>query len=276
MRRRPLLALALAPALVGCAGTIATAGEPTTRPSVPRAAPRAIEAGGPERITTARQAPPRAPAMAARFRPSLVEDYCADRDLATPAAEDLVLAILDRSYGLSAADTPDDLVPASAAGFAGPSGTHLVREVLVDDLAAMRSALEAAGLTIQIDSAHRSYEEQAATFSAWVARLGSEGAALRTARPGHSEHHLGTAIDVTSPGWSGRFGDWAVESAEGAWMAEHAWEYGFVMSYPAGAELESCYGYEPWHYRWIGRSEAAAHRESGLTLRPFLELNLGE
>lgn len=34
---------------------------------------------------------------------------------------------------------------------------------------------------------------------------------LRSARPGHSEHQLGTVIDVTSPGRAGRFGDWGAE-----------------------------------------------------------------
>jgi LAS superfamily LD-carboxypeptidase LdcB len=75
---------------------------------------------------------------------------------------------------------------------------------------------------------------------------------------------------MTSPGWSGRFGDWGTESAEGAWMAAHGWEYGFVMSYPPGAESTTCFTYEPWHYRWIGREAAAAQRASGEPLRLFL------
>ena len=58
-------------------------------------------------------------------------------------------------------------------------------------------------------------------------------------------------------------------------MAAHA-EYGFVMSYPADGQTETCYGYEPWHYRWIGRSAAEAHRASGSTLRRLLERYLGE
>ena len=145
---------------------------------------------------------------------------------------------------------------------------------MIADLGAMRAAWQAAGLTIVVESAYRSYEDQAATFDAWAASIGHEAALLRAARPGHSEHQLGTAIDVTSPGWSGRFGDWAVEAAEGAWMAAHAWEYGFVMSYPAGGQDDSCYGYEPWHYRWIGREAAAEQRRSGLVLRRFLERSL--
>ena len=43
------------------------------------------------------------------------------------------------------------------------------------------------------------------------------------------------------------------------------------MSYPAGGEAETCFGYEPWHYRWVGREVAADHRESDLVLRAFLE-----
>jgi D-alanyl-D-alanine carboxypeptidase len=143
--------------------------------------------------------------------------------------------------------------------------------VVVDDLAALAAASRADGLELGIESAYRSYASQAATLQVWTARLGPAAALLRTARPGHSEHQLGTAIDFTSPGWAGRVGDWAVESLEGAWMAEHAWEYGFVMSYPSGAEGDTCFGYEPWHYRWVGRDAAAEQRGAGVPLRDFLE-----
>ncbi|MGH2385971.1 MAG: M15 family metallopeptidase, partial [Candidatus Limnocylindria bacterium] len=200
---------------------------------------------------------------------------CVDRDLPAPPVDDLVLVVLDRTYALPAEYVPGDLVPATTAGLTGASGTKLVRAALVDDLEAMADAWESAGLSISIDSAYRSHASQAATFATWVARLGPAEAMERTARPGHSEHQLGTALDLTSPGWSGRFGDWAVDSAEGAWMAEHGWEHGFVLSYPAGGRDDTCFSYEPWHYRWIGREAAATHRESGLDLRLFLERYVG-
>lgn len=226
----------------------------------------------PERIvggaSLARPAPPE---MAAAYRPDLVADHCADRDLAAPSVVDEALAVLDRSYALPAGYAPADLVPASEAGLTGVSGTKLVRAVIVDDLADMAVAWTAAGLTIEIESAYRSYASQAATFESWAARIGHDEALSRTARPGHSEHQLGTALDLTSPGWSGRFGDWAVESEEGAWMAANGWQYGFVMSYPPSSQEGTCFSYEPWHYRWIGREPAAEHRDSGLDLRRFLE-----
>jgi D-alanyl-D-alanine carboxypeptidase len=219
------------------------------------------------------EAPPRPdqPILDASFRVALVDDYCVDRDLAAPSATDPVLTVLDRSYALDAGYAPSDLVAASAAGLSGSSETKLVRAVVVDDLAALVASSRAAGVELGIESAYRSYASQATTLETWTARLGPAAALLRTARPGHSEHQLGTAIDFTSPGWSGRVGDWATESTEGAWMAEHAWEYGFVMSYPSDAQGESCFAYEPWHYRWIGRDAAAQQRAAGVGLREFLE-----
>lgn len=227
---------------------------------------------GPERVVArgATVRPPE-PAMVASFRAALVADHCVDRDLAAPSATDLNLVVLDRTYALPAGYVPPDLVAASAAGLGGASGTKLVRAAMVDDLAAMAAAWKAAGLTVIIDSAYRSYGSQSSTFNSWVARLGYAAALARSARPGHSEHQLGTALDLSSPGWGGRFGDWAVESPEGAWMAAHGWEYGFVMSYPAGSQASTCFSYEPWHYRWIGRNAAAELRASGLYPRQFLE-----
>ena len=38
---------------------------------------------------------------------------------------------------------------------------------------------------------------------------------------------------------------------------KHAWEYGFLMSYPKGKMALTCYDYEPWHFRYVGRELAA-------------------
>ena len=104
----------------------------------------------------------------------------------------------------------------------------------------------------------------ASTFDYWVSVGGYEQALRTSARAGHSEHQLGTAIDVTSEGgappWE--YADWATTPA-GAWMAANAWRYGFVMSYPRGAYDVTCYDYEPWHYRYVGRDLAAEITASG-------------
>lgn len=268
----PVTAFVLAVSLAACVQV------DSPRPSEAAASPsptaRAVTAagGGVERLAPVRAvARPPEPDFSARFQAVLLPDHCADRDIAAPVSGDITLTLLDRTYALPAAYVPPDLVPASRAGFVGSSADRLVRAIVVDDLAAMRTAWEAAGLTVTIDSAYRSSATQAATFNSWVARLGYAEGLLRSARPGHSEHQLGTAFDFTSPGWDGRLGDWAAETPEGAWLAAHGWEYGFVMSYPAFATPDTCFGYEPWHYRWIGRELAADQQSSGMVLRRFLE-----
>jgi D-alanyl-D-alanine carboxypeptidase len=53
-------------------------------------------------------------------------------------------------------------------------------------------------------------------------------------------------------------------------MKKNAWKYGFVMTYPKGKTSVTCYQYEPWHFRYVGRTRARTIQQSGLTLRQFL------
>ena len=175
--------------------------------------------------------------------------------------------VLDTSTALGPKDVPPDLVDTAQAGL---NGGHLVRAIVIDDLRAMARAARASGAGLAIQSAFRSYAEQAQTFAYWVAVVGRHQALGRSARPGHSEHQLGTTIDFTSRGtspWAAN--DWARTDA-GAWLLRHAWQYGFVLSYPRGARDVTCYGYEPWHYRYVGRTEASAIHASGLAPREWL------
>ncbi len=187
--------------------------------------------------------------------------------------------VLDTRFRLPADYHPDDLVElvdvlaevldGEVAAAATPG--QLVRSVMVDDLRALFAAAEAAGQLLAVQSAFRSYTYQESTFAYWVELDGYEAALLSSARAGHSEHQLGTTLDFRSrhgpAAWD--VPDWA-ETSEGAFMVANAWRYGFVMSYPQGAEEESCYNYEPWHYRYLGRDLAAQVQASGLTPRILL------
>lgn len=195
---------------------------------------------------------------------------CGYDDLPAPRADydAYPYTLLDTLHALPPEYAPPDLVPASEAGLAGD---HRVRRVVLADLRELVAAAAANGTPIELQSAYRSYAYQERTFRYWVERDGYEYALRSSARAGHSEHQLGTAIDVRSEGgvapWS--LEDWAATPA-GGWMAENAWRFGFVMSYPAGGEAVTCYVYEPWHYRYVGRDVARRVRESGLPLRAWL------
>ncbi len=164
---------------------------------------------------------------------------------------------------------PTDLVPVSRAGIAG-SGK--VRRLVIDDLRAMAREARSKGKAIAVRSAHRSYDQQVATFAYWVRTSGRAAALRSSARPGHSEHQLGTTIDFRSASstqapWG--YADWA-RTGPGKWMKDNAWKYGFVMSYPRGKSSTTCYTYEPWHYRYVGRDLARRIHDSGLTIREYL------
>jgi D-alanyl-D-alanine carboxypeptidase len=145
----------------------------------------------------------------------------------------------------------------------------MVRRVLFSDLLELRAAASRAGLRLVVVSAFRSYIEQRVTFDYWVSVGGYEQALRTSARPGHSEHQLGTAIDFgdgRAAPWE--YADFATTPA-GAWLANQATEYGFVMSLAKGKSDVTCYDYEPWHYRWVGRELAARIVATGLALREY-------
>ncbi|MFW6293790.1 MAG: M15 family metallopeptidase, partial [Spirochaetota bacterium] len=106
------------------------------------------------------------------------------------------------------------------------------------------------GITLVVSSAYRSYDYQADVYARWVEQLGQEEADRVSARPGTSQHQLGTVVDF------GCICDEFASQPAGRWLAEHARRYGFSLSYPAGYEEVTGYAYEPWHFRYVGRSAA--------------------
>ncbi|WP_248243390.1 M15 family metallopeptidase [Microbacterium kunmingense] len=134
-------------------------------------------------------------------------------------------------------------------------------------LTAMVSAAAAAGVgEIGLQSAYRSYTTQQTSYGVQVADRGVEGADLVSARPGHSEHQSGLAADVVpcANGSCGTLDDLAA-TPQGAWVAEHAWEFGWIVRYQEGRTDVTGYAPEPWHLRYVGPEIAAAMREGGYT-----------
>ena len=180
---------------------------------------------------------------------------------------DWARTIVDTAYALPEAYEPPDLVSASQAGY---SAEYRVRSLMIDDLDALRNAIIDAGVPeVALLAAYRSMEDQAALFSRREDELGFAAAAKGTARAGHSEHHLGTTVDFRPIGETDVDQEFGA-TPTGQWLQEHSWEYGFIVSYPEGEEDVTCYKYEPWHYRYVGRDLAADIQASGLTLREYL------
>ena len=177
-------------------------------------------------------------------------------------------SLVDPIFMVGSGYAPRDLVAVSQAGIAG---TGYVRRHVIADLRALDRAARAAGVRLRVVSAYRSYWKQKATFDYWVRSSGYREALRYSARAGHSEHQLGTSLDFSFVGgaepWT--YADFGATRA-GAWLKANAWRYGWVLSYPKGAEHLTGYGYEPWHFRYFGRTLAANQRASGLVPRYWL------
>ena len=178
-------------------------------------------------------------------------------------------SLLDTELRLRSSYAPKDLVN---IGRSGVDGGGRIRKIALADFTAMYKAARRAGARFAVESAYRSYATQGAVFRRWVSVAGYDQAILASARPGHSEHQLGTAVDLKTPGgpepW--RVADWGT-TKPGAWLAKHSWKYGWVLSYPKDrSPKHTCYKYEPWHFRYIGKTLAAEVHESGRSLREWL------
>lgn len=192
--------------------------------------------------------------------------------------DDTLLTLVSREYGLSRDYAPGDLVPLSPYF---PNSITLgypteVREVIVEPLQAMIAAMQAEELRPLVVSGFRDYYAQALAEQKWVEQY-PDWAHNLSAPPGHSEHQLGTTLDFSSPDLPEMVGQEHIQfhpafaqSKEGEWLAAHAHEYGFTMSYPADQFEDTTFYYEPWHFRYVGVDLATSLQEEEQTISEYL------
>ena len=110
----------------------------------------------------------------------------------------------------------------------------------------MKNAASNDGLNIYVVSGFRSYNTQNTLYNNYVSRDGRDAADTYAARPGHSEHQSGLAADINMVDDSFEY------TAEGKWLNDNAYKYGFILRYPKGKTSETGYIFESWHYRYVG------------------------
>ena len=158
--------------------------------------------------------------------------------------------IANKTYGLPSTYNPGGLTSECQAAF-----NKLVAGARED------------GLSIYIVSGFRSYATQQRLYNNYCASDGQAAADTYSARPGHSEHQTGLAIDVNS--LSHTFAD----TAEGKWLAANAHKYGFIIRYGKNKQSVTGYVYEPWHIRYVGVDLAQDVYNSGLSLEEYFGIS---
>ncbi|MGN0584568.1 MAG: D-alanyl-D-alanine carboxypeptidase family protein [Ruminococcus sp.] len=157
------------------------------------------------------------------------------------------ILIINKTYGVDADYAPGDLTEETRTAF--------------DELC---SAAAADGLNIYLASGYRSYDIQNTIFNNYTYLYGQDLAETFSARPGHSEHQSGLAIDVNT------VTDDFAQTPEAQWLEEHCAEYGFIIRYAADKVDITGYKYEPWHIRYVGRDIAKEITELGVSLEEYL------
>jgi D-alanyl-D-alanine carboxypeptidase len=110
----------------------------------------------------------------------------------------------------------------------------------------LQSAASANGLNIYISSGYRSYQYQVQVYNNYVAKDGKAMADTYSSRPGNSEHQTGLCFDLNS------IDDSFANTAEGKWVNDNCYKYGFCIRFPKGKDAYTGYQYESWHLRYVG------------------------
>jgi D-alanyl-D-alanine carboxypeptidase len=172
----------------------------------------------------------------------------ADRPVRADGYDQWASTLLDPAHTLGPTYAPPDLRRVLIHG-----QEVTVREFVIQPLSELLDAAAADGVNIRVTSSYRSYADQLAL----IASNPEEDDLI--AQPGHSEHQLGTTVDLADAD---------------DWLAGNAARFGFVMSFPADrSPAWTCYRSEPWHYRYFGPNLAAEITTSGLSPREWLWLH---
>jgi len=185
-------------------------------------------------------------------------------EISSPAS---LYVLADKLNHLPADYVPDHLrEPDVRFSFDGANEKRNLRDEAASGLEQMFAKAKEDDIYLFAVSGYRSYNRQQVIYNAKVNDRGKEKADEVSARPGHSEHQTGLAMDISSEsvgyGLEYEFGD----TKEGIWTAEHAHEYGFIIRYPSDQVPITGYNYEPWHLRYVGPDLADYIYENQLTV----------
>lgn len=161
---------------------------------------------------------------------------------------------------------PDDWEP-DLSKFVWLTDSQRMHYEAAEAFKALSDACVSHGFTIQAISTYRSSERQEVIYRNNLNQYGEEYTSQYSARPGHSEHQSGLAVDVGIDG--GAFTDIDSDANYETFLGLLE-EFGFIVRYPKGKEHLTGYAYEPWHIRYLGSDLAQQVNKSGLTYDEYV------
>lgn len=180
------------------------------------------------------------------------------------------LVLVNRENLLSEDYVPEDLVDDLACRKVSYDKIQM-RETAANALAVMFDAAKEDGITLYAHSGYRSYRTQKTIYyNRLQSNNGKDDGVVQY--PGASEHQTGLTIDIINKAGIGkRFTNAFAETKEGKWVAEHCWDYGFIIRYQEEKKEITQIEPESWHLRYVGVQVAQYMRERNLCLEEFTE-----
>ncbi|HKM03663.1 MAG TPA: M15 family metallopeptidase [Lachnospiraceae bacterium] len=153
---------------------------------------------------------------------------------------------------------------------------------ILDELLGMLQGAREDGVNLIICSPYRDFHRQQVLFDRKInayLKMGYtyldafKSSSQSVTVPGASEHQIGLAFDFVCDTYN-ILNDGFGETSAGKWLSKHSYEYGFILRYPSGKESITGIGYEPWHFRYVGKEAATVMKENELTLEEFVDTYL--
>lgn len=184
------------------------------------------------------------------------------------------VSLVNKNYGLPDGYAPEDLVRPNVAFSFGDQDIEksYMRKEAAEALEKMFTEAKKEGIILYAVSGYRSYDRQTVLFDAEVKRVGEEKAIQAVAYPGNSEHQTGLAMDISSESSDFLLSDDYGKTAEGKWLKENSYRFGFILRYPEGKEDITGYKFEPWHFRYVGEKSAKDIYENDWTLEEYFQI----
>lgn len=131
----------------------------------------------------------------------------------------------------------------------------------------LSKSAEEAGYPIHILSGYVSFADQEKLYNQQLEATSREEVDAMIARPGHSEHQTGLAIDVAPKSVKNIEDNQDFASTETfEWLYDNAYRYGFIFSYKEGTDEITGYTFKPWHLRFVGEEIAIDMKEDSIRI----------
>lgn len=174
------------------------------------------------------------------------------------------LMINNKYYKLPDNYAPDDLV--TIKNWYSYGSNNKIKKEVYESFLKMYEDAKKEKITLIINSAYRSEKDQKKTYDEILKNNTQDFTDKKAARPGHSEHQTGLALDLITYGANGDNFD---KTDAFNWLLNNAHNYGFILRYPKGKEYLTGYSYESWHYRYVGVEAATIIHDDDITFDEY-------